>query len=102
MYNGVRMSRDDKLKHPETGGEMYVREFPSLGQLIKLGKTADGSGSSHKLDKPEWSGTETYQDAIDLVEGGWPEGRQKLKKMTGDFSKIFGKLAPENNYIHLL
>ena len=40
--------------------------------------------SSEKTD-PDWSGTKTYKDALDLAENGWPGAWRKMMVQYGEF-----------------
>jgi hypothetical protein len=60
----------------------YRTHFESLGDFLKASRLP--SVSSAKASKregrneEEFSGTRNFEQALDLVEKGWPEGRKKL------------------------
>lgn len=60
----------------------YRNHFESLGDFLKASRLP--SVSSAKTSKSEgsfrekFSGTRTFEKALDLAEKGWPEGREKL------------------------
>lgn len=62
---------------------MYYRHhYESLGAFIQASKRpALASANSSKRtgrDEDEFSGTPTFEKALDLVEHGWPEGRKNI------------------------
>jgi len=55
--------------------------FESLGALLQHVKTAPQNWtdrSSQREGDSGWSGSKTFEDALDLAAHGWPEGRAKM------------------------
>lgn len=71
---------------------VYYRELTGLEELIMIAKERISKGSSFlgeaslKAGRKEWSGTSTLDEAIQLLEFGWPEGRDMLRSSIGSMA----------------
>lgn len=77
------------MKHYEKGGyDVFHYEFETLHQFLGYIQTApintrvfdSNPRSSHKRDT-SWSGTETFEDAVELCQKGWSEGFEKFVRL---------------------
>ena len=54
--------------------------FNSYNEFIEFAKTKGvKSEASHKTKEGEWSGTKTWEEAVNLALNGWPEALDKIK-----------------------
>jgi hypothetical protein len=60
----------------------YRTHFESLGDFLKASRLPSVSGAKSSKregrNEEEFSGTRNFEQALDLAEKGWPEGRKKL------------------------
>ena len=77
------------MRHYEKGGyDVFHYEFETLHQFLGYIQTApintrvfnSNPRSSHQRDT-SWSGTETFEDAVELCQKGWSEGLEKFVRL---------------------
>lgn len=43
-------------------------------------------------------GTHSFEDAIDIANNGWPEGRAQIEKYTKEYTKLWQKFFPQQDF----
>jgi hypothetical protein len=93
---------DDKPDKPR-----YVREkhFMSLYSFIESAKSRSHCPSlnlhnlsSRDAGNKQWYGTKSFEDYVAIVNKGWDEGMEQIKKLTKDYQNIFNKFFPTQDY----
>lgn len=78
------------MKHYEKGGyDVFHYEFETLHQFLSYIQTApvntrvfdSNPRSSHKRSDNGWSGTESFEEAVELCLKGWSQGFEKFVRM---------------------
>ena len=96
----------------ETKQVVHSRDFDFSGflALVKREPRTDGAScgrSSRKAgykdyptDKFPWSGTESWQDALDLAHKGWPDGLKDIKGMSEKIWKVVGQQIQKTTFFY--
>lgn len=75
---------------------MIVTSYHDVEHFWETGNTIEPTterASSRKTHEPKWSGTPTWEDAVELGVNGWPDGLKKI-------DKIFSKLGSTQAMVH--
>jgi hypothetical protein len=75
-----------------TRSKIKTVTFNSVGDFVAAAcKDNNPQKSSHSLRDANFSGTETFDEAIDLSKNGWPEGVERLSRLRASLDKIVEK-----------
>lgn len=74
-----------------------VVRFDSIEALVRdnerwAADTADGD-SSRRHGNSRWAGTDTYEQAVDLLQIGWPEGAKRVANIRASLDRAVDSMA---------
>ena len=75
--------------------EIIRRDFDSIGEYVdRAARPVDyfrnNSHTSQATERPEFHGTPTFEDALDLARSGWTDGREYIAKLA---ERLNGRLS---------
>lgn len=65
--------------------------FASIGDFIKASDTEDVDKTSHIAGNKKFSGTATFNEAVELATRGWPKGTKRLAKLRAQLDHVVEK-----------
>jgi len=87
--------------------DLKVSHFNSFRQLLEQvvnGEREDSipktqlASIRHESSSGSWTGTRTFEDAIDLANNGWPEGRKQIEIYTKEYTKLWQRFFPQQDF----
>lgn len=82
--------------HAETGKSCICRDFPdadSFWRQVAAEPAYQGHRSSRTTDNNTWSGTPSFEAAMELATQGWPEGTEQCKKLAQSLTATVGSMT---------
>lgn len=84
-------------------GNRFIREFDNWDDFMEKAEKGESemsnfSRSSMKSDSEhskEWSGTDTFKEAMELARNGWPEGLETIYSLTEKIKNFNGVLGSQ-------
>lgn len=63
--------------------KLRIEKFDSFGDFIRIAKSNPNPQSSNKIERDNWSQSESLEEACDLALNGWAEVRPEVDKLLG-------------------
>jgi hypothetical protein len=82
----------------------YKSHFRNMSSLLDKAVNGECNDNirpvdrSSRLEREHFTGTKTFEDAVSLATGGWPEGRTIITNFTKQYSGIWSKFFPQQDF----
>lgn len=84
----------------KTSKKLKTVIFDSIGDFL-ADAAAKSHPDSHKVGNKRFSGTETFEEAIDLATNGWQDGRERLEELRASLDRfVSGAVAAKSKTLH--
>lgn len=78
---------------PKTTNQVRFNSIESLVRDNERWGSAPTHGNSSRQTRPDnWAGTSTYEEAVNLIQRGWPEGAAKVSKVRASLNRAVESL----------
>lgn len=84
--------------------DQKISHYNSFRELLTQVVNGDIDDTLHKSSLAsihrdrEFTGTKSFEDALDIASNGWPEGMEQIKKYTTTYTKLWQKFFPQQDF----